>query len=82
MTKIPCGRTEEDLWLCCLRDHKWYDTRLKIESIKVEKHPFKRRKLFRISFEIYCRHCGSCIESAGGASFMETLKSYFLQPYW
>lgn len=42
MDKIPCGRTEEDKHLCCRRKHKWYNTKLKIENIRLCKNPIKR----------------------------------------
>lgn len=80
MNKIPCGRSEKDAWLCCLRNHKWYNTKLKITSIRLCKHPIKRKKLFVVSSETYCRYCGSCISNGGGQSLWGTIVAYFLYP--
>lgn len=81
MDKIPCGRTEEDKHLCCRRKHKWYNTKLKIENIRLCKNPIKRKRLFVIQSSIYCRYCGQCVESAGGCSLYETLVEYFFGPW-
>lgn len=32
--KIPCGRTKENSYLCCLRKHKWYNTYWIIRKLK------------------------------------------------
>ena len=82
MRSFPCGRTEEDAWLCCRRQHKWYDTKLKICYIRLCKHPIKYKKLFIVQSEIYCRYCGSCISSSVGQSLWDTIVDYFRSPYW
>lgn len=79
--KIPCGRTEVDSCLCCRRHHKWYNTRLVIEKIRICKEPIKRRKLFIVQGSVYCRVCGSCVESFGGATLHDVLLERIFGPF-
>lgn len=46
MNNIPCGRTEEDKYLCCRRYHNWYNTKLVIKNIRFCKNPIKRKCFF------------------------------------
>lgn len=79
--EIPCGRTEDDKWLCCRRRHrKFYEKKLVIDDI-IFAPSIKRRRLFRVAFSIYCKRCGQCIESAGGSSLLEALRDKFTD-FW
>ena len=79
--KIPCGRTEADKHLCCKRKHKWYNTKLKIENIKLCNNPIKYKQIFRVQSSIYCKYCGSIVELASGKSLFKTILEYFCGPW-
>ena len=81
MNNIPCGRTEEDKYLCCRRYHNWYNTKLVIENIRFCKNPIKRKCFFIVSGSIYCKICGSCVESFGGSSLIETIAEWLFGPW-
>lgn len=74
--RIPCGRTEADIHLCCKRRHKWYNTVLVIERIRLCKNPIKRKRLFVVQSSTYCIHCRSVVTSAGGCSLAGTIREY------
>lgn len=79
--KIPCGRTEEDKHLCCRRNHKWYNTRLVIDGIRICRNPIKCKQIFRESGSAYCRVCGSQIELFSGLSLRETIFDWLFGPF-
>ena len=79
--RIPCGRTEEDKHLCCKRKHKWYNTKLEIENVKLCNNPIKYKKFFRVQSSIYCKYCGTIVEIASGQSLFETILEYFCGPW-
>lgn len=78
---IPCGRNENDSHLCCKRKHKWHNTKLKIEQIRLCKNPIKYKKLFIVQSSTYCKYCGSIVEFASGCSLKETILEYFFGPW-
>lgn len=80
-SKFPCGRTEEDQHLCCRREHRWYNTKLVIERVRLCKNPIKRKQLFAVQSTIYCRYCGSAVEMAAGCSLLETVLEYIFGPW-
>lgn len=80
-SKIPCGRTEADSYLCCRRKHKWYNTKLVIESVQICKNPIKRKQFFRVKGSVYCRFCGMKIEGFAGASLFGTIFEWLFGPF-
>lgn len=51
--KIPCGRIEEDKFLCCMREHHWYNSYWIPRRIK---------GTFKFTLERKCLFCGNIIE--------------------
>lgn len=63
--RIPCGRTKKDNYLCCLRNHKWYNSYWVITKLRWPDVVLENRKKLILTWERRCLICGSRIQLGG-----------------
>lgn len=65
MRKIPCGRTEENKYLCCTRKHKWYNSYWVIIRLRRPDVALENEKKSVYAWEKRCLFCGHRIQLGG-----------------
>lgn len=65
MGKIPCGRTKENKHLCCMRNHKWYNSYWRVIRLKRPDVVLEDKKKAVYAWERRCLVCGSRIQLGG-----------------
>lgn len=63
--KIPCGRNEDDKYLCCKRIHKWYNTYWIIKRLEHPDVALPNGEKGRLVLERKCLFCGHRVQLGG-----------------
>lgn len=65
MKDIPCGRTKENKYLCCMRKHKWYNSYWVIKRLRNPDVALENEKQPVYAWEKRCLFCGHMVQLGG-----------------